>query len=47
MWYRFGPEVAPLLDAAVAIENARLHERARHAAILEERQRLARELQIR
>jgi nitrate/nitrite-specific signal transduction histidine kinase len=31
-------------QAAVAIENARLHERARHAAVLEERQRLAREL---
>ena len=30
--------------AAVAIENARLHARARHVAILEERQRLAREL---
>jgi signal transduction histidine kinase len=31
-------------QAAVAIENARLHERARQAAVLEERQRLAREL---
>jgi signal transduction histidine kinase len=31
-------------QAAVAIENARLHERARDAAVLEERQRLAREL---
>jgi signal transduction histidine kinase len=31
-------------QAAVAIENARLHERARQAAILEERQRLSREL---
>jgi signal transduction histidine kinase len=31
-------------QAAVAIENARLHERVRHAAVLEERQRLAREL---
>jgi signal transduction histidine kinase len=31
-------------QAAVAIENARLHERARRAAVLEERQRLAREL---
>jgi signal transduction histidine kinase len=31
-------------QAAVAIENARLHDRARQAAILEERQRLAREL---
>ena len=31
-------------QAAVAIENARLHERARQAAMLEERQRLAREL---
>ena len=31
-------------QAAVAIENARLHERAQHAAVLEERQRLAREL---
>lgn len=31
-------------QAAVAIENARLHERAREAAVLEERQRLAREL---
>jgi GAF domain-containing protein len=29
---------------AVAIENARLYERAQHAAVLEERQRLAREL---
>ena len=31
-------------QAAVAIENARLHERARQAAVLEERQRLSREL---
>ena len=31
-------------QAAVAIENARLHERARQAAVLEERHRLAREL---
>jgi signal transduction histidine kinase len=31
-------------QAAVAIDNARLHERARQAAVLEERQRLAREL---
>ena len=31
-------------QAAVAIENARLHERAGQAAVLEERQRLAREL---
>ena len=31
-------------QAAVAIENARLHERARDAAVLEERQRLSREL---
>ncbi|HLZ27667.1 MAG TPA: histidine kinase [Chloroflexota bacterium] len=31
-------------QAAVAIENARLHERTRQAAVLEERQRLAREL---
>jgi signal transduction histidine kinase len=31
-------------QAAVAIEHARLHERARRAAALEERQRLAREL---
>jgi signal transduction histidine kinase len=31
-------------QAAVAIENTRLHERARQAAVLEERQRLAREL---
>jgi signal transduction histidine kinase len=31
-------------QAAVAIENARLHERAQHVAVLEERQRLAREL---
>jgi signal transduction histidine kinase len=31
-------------QAAVAIENARLHERARQVAVLEERQRLAREL---
>lgn len=30
--------------AAVAIDNAELHERAQHAASLEERQRLAREL---
>ena len=30
--------------AAIAIANARLHERAQHAAALEERQRLAREL---
>src|SRR5919202_264366 len=31
-------------QAAVAIENARLHEQARRVAVLEERQRLAREL---
>jgi signal transduction histidine kinase len=31
-------------QAAVAIDNARLHARARQAAVLEERQRLAREL---
>jgi signal transduction histidine kinase len=31
-------------QAAIAIENARLHERAQQAAVLEERQRLAREL---
>jgi signal transduction histidine kinase len=31
-------------QAAVAVENARLHERARQAAVLEERERLAREL---
>jgi signal transduction histidine kinase len=31
-------------QAAVAIQNARLHERARQAAVLEERQRLSREL---
>ncbi len=31
-------------QAAVAIENARLHSRFEHAAVLEERQRLAREL---
>jgi signal transduction histidine kinase len=31
-------------QAAVAMENARLHQRVREAAILEERQRLAREL---
>lgn len=31
-------------QAAIAIENARLHEQAEHLAILEERQRLAREL---
>ncbi|MBV9172056.1 MAG: GAF domain-containing sensor histidine kinase [Chloroflexi bacterium] len=31
-------------QAAVAIDNARLHERARQAAVLEERQRLSREL---
>jgi signal transduction histidine kinase len=31
-------------QAAVAIENARLHQRARQAAVLEERHRLAREL---
>jgi len=30
--------------AAIAIDNARLHERAREAAVLEERQRLSREL---
>jgi PAS domain S-box-containing protein len=30
--------------AALAIENARLYERAQHAAVLEERQRLARDL---
>lgn len=45
----YGPHDAALAlaiarQAAVAIENARLHERARQAAILEERQRLAREL---
>ena len=31
-------------QAAVTVENARLHERARQAAVLEERERLAREL---
>jgi signal transduction histidine kinase len=31
-------------QAAVAMDNARLHERARQAAVLEERQRLSREL---
>ncbi|GAC1319120.1 MAG: hypothetical protein NVS2B16_24420 [Chloroflexota bacterium] len=31
-------------QAAIAIDNARLHERAREAAVLEERQRLSREL---
>jgi two-component system nitrate/nitrite sensor histidine kinase NarX len=31
-------------QAAVAMENARLYEQARHTAVLEERQRLAREL---
>ena len=31
-------------QAALAIDNARLHERAREAAVLEERQRLSREL---
>ncbi|MBV9325116.1 MAG: GAF domain-containing protein [Chloroflexi bacterium] len=31
-------------QAAVAIENARLHERAQQAAVMEERQRLSREL---
>jgi signal transduction histidine kinase len=45
----YGPREATLAlaigrQAAVAIDNARLHERARQAAILEERQRLAREL---
>src|SRR5262245_10467602 len=45
----FGPREATLAlgiarQAAVAIENARLHERARQAAALEERERLAREL---
>jgi signal transduction histidine kinase len=45
----YGPREATLAlgiarQAAVAIENARLHERARQAAVLEERQRLAREL---
>ena len=45
----YGPREATLAlaiarQAAVAMENARLHERARHAAVLEERQRLAREL---
>jgi signal transduction histidine kinase len=45
----YGPHDATLAlgiarQAAVAIENARLHERARHTAVLEERQRLAREL---
>src|ERR671932_2724728 len=45
----FGPRDATLAlaiarQAAVAIENARLHERAREAAVLEERERLAREL---
>jgi signal transduction histidine kinase len=47
--YAYGPREATLAlaiarQAAVAIENARLHERARQAAMLEERQRLAREL---
>ena len=36
--------VAIARQAAVAMENARLHERARQAAVLEERQRLALEL---
>ncbi len=45
----YGPRDASLAlaiarQAAVAVENARLHERARQAAVLEERQRLAREL---
>jgi signal transduction histidine kinase len=45
----YGPRDASLAlaiarQAAVAMENARLHERARQAAVLEERQRLAREL---
>ncbi len=45
----YGPRDAALAlaiarQAAVAMENARLHERARQAAVLEERQRLAREL---
>jgi PAS domain S-box-containing protein len=45
----FGPRQAALAlafanHAAVAIENARLYERAQSAAALEERQRLAREL---
>ncbi|MBV9601611.1 MAG: GAF domain-containing sensor histidine kinase [Chloroflexi bacterium] len=39
-----GLALAIARQAAVAIENARLHERARQAAVLEERQRLAREL---
>jgi signal transduction histidine kinase len=40
------PEVLAIFAryVAIAIANARLHERARHAAILDERQRLAREL---
>jgi signal transduction histidine kinase len=47
--HAYGPREATLAlaiarQAAVAIENARLHERARQAAVLEERQRLAREL---
>jgi signal transduction histidine kinase len=45
----YGPAEATLAlaiarQAAVAIDNARLHERARQAAVLEERQRLARDL---
>jgi signal transduction histidine kinase len=45
----YGPRDAALAlaiarQAAVAIENARLHEQARRVAVLEERQRLAREL---
>jgi signal transduction histidine kinase len=47
--HAYGPRDASLAlaiarQAAVAMENARLHERARQAAVLEERQRLAREL---
>jgi PAS domain S-box-containing protein len=47
--HTFGNEEQRLLEAlaqraALAIENARLYERAQHAAVLEERQRLAREL---
>ena len=45
----YGPASAELAlaigrQAAVALENARLHERARRAAALEERERLARDL---
>ncbi|HWE62377.1 MAG TPA: histidine kinase, partial [Chloroflexota bacterium] len=42
----YDPELLTIFAryAAIAIANARLHERAQHAAVLEERQRLARDL---